>query len=380
MVPGLILLSLILLSLVLLSLIFLSLIFLNSSRIFASFILCLLLVTSLQALTLKDKTGVGLQVGPELVFIPKVFRKDTKLGVNMGAHIRHHFTERSGFDVAYDRSEFLKSKVAAEVLSIGYRYRFRAEQNFSPILKVATGLGLQRNLGGETNAHFLIEPGIGMDYFFAERTSFDADVDYRYFFRKGKVSSHTLPVSLGFTYYFGGNSNASGQAANSKSYTRYPDANLTANPGDAIKDSDRDGIQDQDDRCSRTKRGAKVDADGCRPSDKTTIDLKILFKTASAEVPSLSLSDIESAAQKIKDLDEDSIEVEGHTDNTGNEAKNVKLSQARAEAVKSLLVSKYGVAEKNIRATGFGSARPKGSNDSVEDRKQNRRVSLVLRK
>lgn len=340
----------------------------------------IMLVPATQAVTLKDKTGVGLQVGPEFTLIPKSLRKDTKAGVDIGAHIRHHFTERSAFDFAYDHSEFFKSKVSADVISVGYRYRFRPEQIFSPLFKLAGGLGMQRNRGGDTSAHFLIEPGFGLDYFICDQASLDADIDYRYFVRRNKVSSHTLPVTLGFTYYFGSNPSAGSQVAENKTYTRYPDANLTAKPGDAIKDADRDGVRDEDDRCPGTRRGAKVEADGCRTSDKTTIDLNILFKTGSAEVAEASLKEIESAAKAIKDSGEDSIEVEGHTDNTGNEANNVKLSQARADAVKNLLVGKYGVPEKDVRASGFGSARPKASNADLAGRKQNRRVSVVIRK
>jgi len=341
------------------------------------FIAAVVVVPATQAVTLKDKTGVGLQVGPEFTFAPKAFRKDTKVGVNMGAHIRHHFSERSGFDFAYDRGEFFKSKIAADIISVGYRYRFRPEQVFSPLFKLGGGLGMQRNRGGDTSAHFLIEPGFALDYFFCDRASLDADIDYRYFVRRNKTSAHTLPITLGFTYYFGSNASAGDQVAENKTYTRYPDANLTNKP---TKDSDRDGVKDEDDRCPGTARGAKVDADGCLPTEKTTIDLNILFKTGSAQVADASLKEIEAAAKAIKDSGEDSIEVEGHTDNTGNEANNVRLSQARAEAVKSLLVSKYGVPEKNVRASGFGSSRPKASNEDMAGRKQNRRVSVVIRK
>lgn len=351
----------------------------NFNQVIGILIIAISMVPATQAVTLKDKTGVGLQVGPEFVLIPKSFRKDTKLGVNMGAHIRHHFTERSGFDFAYDRSEFLKSKVASDVVSAGYRYRFLPENIFSPLLKFATGFAVERNRGGETSGHLLLKPGFGFDYFICDYASLDADIDYRYFVRKNKISSHTLPVTLGFTYYFGGNPNAGSQVADSKSYTRYPDANLTANPADMIKDKDRDGVRDEDDRCAGTPRGAKVEADGCRAKDKTVIDLNVLFKTGSAELADSNMKDIEAAAKAIKDSDEDSIEVEGHTDNTGNEANNLKLSQARADAVKNLLVSKYGIKEKDLRSTGFGSTRPKNSNENFEGRKHNRRVTVVIR-
>ena len=72
-----------------------------------------------------------------------------------------------------------------------------------------------------------------------------------------------------------------------------------------------------------------------------------------------------------------SLNVEGHTDNVGGEATNMPLSQRRAEAVKRALVKRYGIAEDRLSPQGFGSTRPKESNDTLAGRARNRRVELV---
>lgn len=71
------------------------------------------------------------------------------------------------------------------------------------------------------------------------------------------------------------------------------------------------------------------------------------------------------------------LAVEGHTDDTGIADSNQVLSQRRAEAVRSYLISNLGVAADRLTAAGYGSTRPVAPNDTPEGRAQNRRVELV---
>jgi outer membrane protein OmpA-like peptidoglycan-associated protein len=71
------------------------------------------------------------------------------------------------------------------------------------------------------------------------------------------------------------------------------------------------------------------------------------------------------------------VTVEGHTDSTGSEGFNLKLSQRRAEAVRAYLL-RQGLAPEAVAARGFGSGRTIASDDTPSGRQQNRRVELVL--
>jgi outer membrane protein OmpA-like peptidoglycan-associated protein len=71
------------------------------------------------------------------------------------------------------------------------------------------------------------------------------------------------------------------------------------------------------------------------------------------------------------------LAIEGHTDNIATDAYNLQLSQKRAAAVKTALVSKKGIAGARLTTGGFGESRPKDTNDTLEGRAQNRRVELV---
>ncbi|HEK85870.1 MAG TPA: hypothetical protein ENO29_05910 [Candidatus Aminicenantes bacterium] len=73
------------------------------------------------------------------------------------------------------------------------------------------------------------------------------------------------------------------------------------------------------------------------------------------------------------------LSIEGHTDSTGPEELNLKLSNERARAVFEFLLSQ-GVAPERMKYQGFGSSRPVAPNDTEENRAKNRRVEVVFLK
>ena len=71
------------------------------------------------------------------------------------------------------------------------------------------------------------------------------------------------------------------------------------------------------------------------------------------------------------------MEIGGHTDNTGNAAANLKLSEARAAAVRARLVE-LGVSDAILTAKGYGDTKPVADNGTAEGRAQNRRMEFSL--
>ena len=69
--------------------------------------------------------------------------------------------------------------------------------------------------------------------------------------------------------------------------------------------------------------------------------------------------------------------ISGHTDNTGSEPFNEKLSLNRAQSVKDFLVTK-GVTQDRIATTGHGSQKPIADNDTTSGRALNRRVEFTI--
>jgi OmpA-OmpF porin, OOP family len=103
----------------------------------------------------------------------------------------------------------------------------------------------------------------------------------------------------------------------------------------------------------------------------------ILFATGKAELQPESRPVLKEIAETLKQHADLKILIEGHTDNVGASAANLALSEARAAAVKTTLVSQYGADGGRIDTRGFGDTRPAVPNTTAEGRAQNRRVELV---
>jgi outer membrane protein OmpA-like peptidoglycan-associated protein len=109
-----------------------------------------------------------------------------------------------------------------------------------------------------------------------------------------------------------------------------------------------------------------------------TMPQDILFDTDSALVRSDLRSDLRALANNLRDYPNTTVDVLGHTDNTGTAAYNQNLSSRRASAVASVLMD-AGVRPSRVRSFGRGEDQPIASNQTTEGRRQNRRVEIVIR-
>lgn len=105
---------------------------------------------------------------------------------------------------------------------------------------------------------------------------------------------------------------------------------------------------------------------------------KIYFATGSAVIKKKSYSVLNDVVETIAALGTfHYITIEGHTDNVGGEAFNMKLSRRRAQAVKNYLAKK-GIVASKLRVVAYGSSKPIASNDSKMGRDTNRRVEFII--
>jgi cytochrome c oxidase subunit 2 len=101
------------------------------------------------------------------------------------------------------------------------------------------------------------------------------------------------------------------------------------------------------------------------------------FETGSYTLTSQSSSQVDDLAGILSRYPEIAIEIEGHTDNTGDAAANIVLSQNRAEAIKNYLIEK-GISQSRLTAIGYGSSQPVDTNDTDEGRQKNRRTQFRI--
>ena len=180
-------------------------------------------------------------------------------------------------------------------------------------------------------------------------------------------------------------------------------------------DSDGDGVYDGLDRCPNTPPGEKVNKDGCSrvqlsgssragdqdvkitpvpatptpppapPVSETERQLveggrirleNVYFETGSANLlpeSETTLNEVGGVLEKFVDL---RLEVQGHTDTRGAAAFNMRLSQSRAESVRSYLLSHFKLNAGNLVAKGYGETNPETRERNDEERLRNRRVEI----
>lgn len=160
-------------------------------------------------------------------------------------------------------------------------------------------------------------------------------------------------------------------------------------PGTAVTkgcpDKDDDSIADAKDECPNVWGTPKYK--GCPPPTPKKVQItktkivildKVFFATGKSRIKNKSYGLLKDVATVLKDNEwVKKVRVEGHTDDTGKHDFNVKLSQARAEAVKTFLVKK-GVAEERLEAVGYGPDKPLVNDTSKDARAQNRRVEFSI--
>lgn len=114
------------------------------------------------------------------------------------------------------------------------------------------------------------------------------------------------------------------------------------------------------------------------PAQVITLDSMSLFDTGRASLKPGSTRRMVEAVEMIKAHPDKRVLVAGYTDNVGSADLNLKLSNARAEAVRDWLAEASGIAVTQFAIQGYGETRPIASNDSDAGRTRNRRVEITL--
>ena len=110
---------------------------------------------------------------------------------------------------------------------------------------------------------------------------------------------------------------------------------------------------------------------------KVTFNSGILFDTNKSDLKQASKNELSQLAQKMADMTDTDITIYGHTDNTGSDAVNEKLSNARAQSVANYLKN-CGIASSRMTTEGKSYSMPVADNSTKEGRAQNRRVEIYI--
>jgi outer membrane protein OmpA-like peptidoglycan-associated protein len=158
-------------------------------------------------------------------------------------------------------------------------------------------------------------------------------------------------------------------------------AGPAANNGCPWPDTDGDGVLDKDDKCPN--QAGTVANNGCpEVSEEAQKELNayaktILFDTGKSTIKSESAKVLADIVEILNKYPESRFMVEGHTDSSGSDALNMRLSKERAAAVKDYLISN-GINLSRLESEGFGETKPISTNSTRDGRAQNRRVEINL--
>jgi outer membrane protein OmpA-like peptidoglycan-associated protein len=155
------------------------------------------------------------------------------------------------------------------------------------------------------------------------------------------------------------------------------------NKGCPLPDKDGDGVIDRLDNCPDW--AGKPEFHGCNGPQlvkitETKLELlqTIVFASNRTTISPKSFRVLDAAALVLKNHPALRVEIGGHTDDRGSDAFNLKLSDGRAQAVRTYILKK-GVAVERLTAKGYGEGQPVTENTTPAGRGKNRRVELVIK-
>ncbi len=152
--------------------------------------------------------------------------------------------------------------------------------------------------------------------------------------------------------------------------------------GCPIPDTDGDGVNDEEDKCPN--RAGPASNQGCPEIKKEVIEKinmaakNVFFATGSAKLLPKSFKSLDEVASIMKSDDLLKLQIDGHTDSQGDDAKNMTLSENRAKSVNDYLISK-GVSTSATSSAGYGETKPVADNKTAAGRAKNRRVEMTVR-
>ncbi|MEQ1913916.1 MAG: OmpA family protein [Sideroxydans sp.] len=229
--------------------------------------------------------------------------------------------------------------------------------------------------------------GLGLEYSLSDQWSLNAEfaTDSK---QVSKVTTRNGNVLVGINGFFSGAANKSGAAAQAAADKAAADAaaaakaaadNTAAGRAAAAKAAADKAAADA--KAAADKAAADAAAVKAQPAYKTLLTDKPVtlegasFASGSSKLNPSANGQLDEIVQFTQENKGATLNVIGYTDDRGNAAKNVKLSAARAAAVKAYLVSK-GVAANRVTTKGAGSANPVGDNKTDAGRSLNRRVEV----
>ena len=353
------------------------------------------------------------------------------IGAGFSAEIEGSLNKiKEGFDGYSEDKSFWNANLQAKY---ALRRLFTTESGwFDPYIKVGGGYTAYESRFDDKEGGFKALAGGGINFWFTDHLGVNLQTGYHHGFQKN--GTDYFQHSAGIVIKFGAkdtdkdgipdNKDACPEVPGLKEFNGCPDTDGDGIPDkddacpqvkgpkefNGCPDTDGDGIPDKDDKCPDVAGPAEnggcpwpdTDGDGVLDKDDLCPEVAgpasnkgcpepdenerkklnqyaktILFDTGKSTIKFESAEVLNQIINVLKKYPNSRFRIEGHTDSTGKKAKNMILSQNRADAVKVYLIQ-GGIDAGRLESQGFGPDRPIASNKNKKGRELNRRVEINL--
>ncbi len=303
-----------------------------------------------------------------------------------GARFGWHFSDIFSAELGGSITD-LRGRVGQNLSLYGGMFDLIATANrggtFAPYLLAGTGFVDNQQKGGPDRTDFAMEAGVGVltrlwtsstgSSSLSLRPEYKLRWDDSTFGRKMRDEI----ISVGLQFAFG----APTERPVARSITPEPPPAAVPPPPPPPppppSDTDGDGVIDPADQCPNTPPGVAVDERGCPRVGSITLE-GVGFETNSNRLTADSRALLDKVGADLKKYPGLRVELQGHTDSSGTDAYNLKLSQQRADQVRDYLIQSAAVPPQQLVARGYGESMPVASNTTVEGRAVNRRVVMLV--
>ncbi|MUJ37912.1 OmpA family protein [Aliivibrio fischeri] len=277
-----------------------------------------------------------------------------------GVYGGYHFTERWGLELGFDSigefesshyynntTKYVDSRLTA--LSLTPRYTFSATDTIDVFLKAGAAY-MDYDRANDT----VFTAGLGSELSLSE--SLALRLEYQYFDDINDSYIHDLSshfISLGLTYTFG-------NASKTTSIEEEEEVEL---------------IQESEKKMAEPMEEKPMEPVAIKQEQSKSH--QNLFKNNGSELAPESHAELDSIAAILIEHPQATVNIVGHTDSSGSEAYNQKISEDRAKSVSDYLQEK-GVKKTQINARGEGESNPIATNKTAEGRSANRRVDIEI--
>jgi OOP family OmpA-OmpF porin len=359
---------------------------------------------SLWANDAKGRIGIGGAAGWSDLIARDNARQATNADYFGSGWLRYGISEKNELILGVDSIQF-KVKDDSDAthprirpITVGLYHSFRSAGRLIPVATLGVGAADVRWMdtsGDRSKTTFAAQGGLGLEYFVMNSFSVGVLARVHYVYNESsnyRTEATAYTAGLMANLFWGGkNSSPQSAAAPAPAVAAAPvpaAAPAAAAPVVAAApvaaaavaepvDSDGDGIPDSADACPNTPAGTLVNEKGC-PTETVSVTLDIKFDSGKADLKPEYDAQLSKGAAFLKSHPDTTVVIEGHTDNQGSADGNKALSQKRADAIRTALVDRFGVAGNRVTAKGFGSSAPLKDNKTAEGRAANRRVMATI--